>query len=357
MSRDEFDALAATATRARVDLTAATSTRPVPPLTERTRGRAPGRRPGWSRPLRSPLLAGLALAVFMFGLLVGINVMRGHAPGPDHFVASVSAGDRPVAVASDGRTLWVIDQGRGRLLAIDARTLARRWEVAVGPHPVALAYGFGAIWVVDSGDRKLRKLASDDGRLLGQANTSLDPVGVLTTADRVWVLAAGNATIDGYDPQTVLQDRSGTLLPGGTSAAGGVDALWVASSGILRRVPAPGGDSTSFDVGAPVRLVAAGGPAVWAAASDGRLLAVDPASGRVLARVALPGAPTAITVLGDGVAVATDDGSVTRVASVGAQPVLVARTGATLTSLAASQDVLVGVSPGSGLLYRMEVTP
>jgi hypothetical protein len=64
---------------------------------------------------------------------------------------------------------------------------------------VAVASGFGAVWVVDAGDRQLRQLAPADGRELRKANTSLDPIAVVTT-DRVWVLSFGNATADGYDP-------------------------------------------------------------------------------------------------------------------------------------------------------------
>jgi DNA-binding beta-propeller fold protein YncE len=358
MSHDNhFDTLASTATRARADLATATLARPIPPIGAQVRRQSARRRSWWPRLLGSPVLAGLALAVFMLGVLVGINVIGGHRSTSDHFVASVSGGDQPVAVATDGRTVWVADQGRGRLLALDAKTLAPRWDVAVGPHPVAVTYGLGALWVVDSGGRHLLKIAPADGHLLGQSNTSLDPVGVVTTQDRVWVLSAGNATVDGYDPQTLLQDRAGLGLPGPTSAAPGAGVVWVASGGALHRVPTAGGDGTVFDVGGPVRLVAAGTSAVWVATDDGRLLTVDPASGQVLARTALAGAPTAIAAGGDGVAVATDDGTVSWIASTGAAPVVVARTGATVSSLVVSQHLLFGVGPVSGLLYRMEITP
>jgi hypothetical protein len=46
---------------------------------------------------------------------------------------------------------------------------------------VAVASGFGAIWVVDAGDRQLRQLSPTDGHELRKANTSLDPIAVVTT--------------------------------------------------------------------------------------------------------------------------------------------------------------------------------
>jgi len=44
-------------------------------------------------------------------------------------------------------------------------------------------------------------------------------------------------------------------------------------------------------------------------------------------------------------------------AAPGAPPVTVGRTGTSLVSLALVGDLLVGVSPDTGLLYRMQITP
>jgi DNA-binding beta-propeller fold protein YncE len=172
-----------------------------------------------ARLLRSPVLVGLVAALFVLGILIGIGSVRERDRFPHNVLASVDAGDRPSAVATDGTTVWVADEGSGRVLAFDARRLSVRWVASVGPRPVALAYGFGALWVLDAGDRKLRELDPGDGNVLGTANTSIDPVAV-TILDRVWVLAAGNATVDGYNPQTLTQDRSGLPLVAPTSNHG-----------------------------------------------------------------------------------------------------------------------------------------
>jgi DNA-binding beta-propeller fold protein YncE len=343
------DTLAGRASRARQDLNALTTLRPVPPP---VRPRRLGRIivPGW---LRSPLAAALAVALFVLGVLVGFRTVQERATPVGGVLASVSAGGRPSSVATDGSTVWVADAGSGRVIAFDLATLGQRWAVSVGPHPVALSYGLGAIWVVDSGDRQLRKLSPADGHVLGRANTSIDPAGV-TTTDRVWVLAAGNATADGYDPQTLQQDRSARNLSRPTAIAADAGGLWVVASGQLHHVPATGGDGTVVDLGPTLDLVAAGPQTVWATSVDRELLGIDPATGRIRTRIALPGQATAITAGGAGVAVATDDGSVTWVADPTAQPALT-RTGAVLTSLALAGHQLVGASPATGLLYRMEI--
>jgi len=350
------DHLAGLASRARLDLNAATTRRPVPVLPGRSLRRAapapatPARR----RPLRSPVLVAAATALFVLGILIGIGSVGDRGRLPHNVLASVAAGDRPSAVATDGTTVWVADEGSGRVLAYSARNLSLRWAVAVGPRPVAIAYGFDAVWVVDAGDRKLRKLAPADGHLLGQASTSIGPV-ALSTVDRVWVLAAGNNTVDGYDPQAITQNRSGVGLPGPTSFAVGSGAVWAATSDGLLRVILAGGDAVAVDAGGPVSLVASDGQLLWLASAGGEMRAFDPAIGQVLARTALPGTPTAIAAGRTGVAVATDDGTVSFVRAPGESPIVLAHTGAALSSLAITGDRLLGTSPTTALLYRMEI--
>jgi hypothetical protein len=306
--------------------------------------------------LRSHLAAGIAVATFVLGVLVGIGTMLGRGGQSGSVLASVAAGDRPTSIATDGRTAWVADAGSGRVIAFDIGTLATEWAVSVGPRPTAISYGLGALWVVDAGDQQLRELSPVDGHLIGQANTSLDPVGLATT-DRVWVLAPGNATADGYDPQTLQQDRSALNVPQATAVVGDSGGLWVVSGGQLHRIPDAGGDGAVVDLGAAIDLIAEGTDTLWAASADRELIAVDPTTGGVLARIALPGKATAIAAGPTGVGVATDDGSVTWVDQPGAAPVELSRTGTILTSAAIAGHQLVGTSPDTGLLYRMEITP
>ena len=351
-----IDHLAGVAARARLDLNSATTVRPVPVLPGRSlRRAAPAPAPrGRARLLRSPVLVGLAAALFVLGILIGIGSVRERERFPHNVLASVEAGDRPSAVATDGTTVWVADEGSGRVLAFDARRLSVRWVASVGPRPVALAYGFGALWVVDAGDRKLRELDPGDGHVLGLANTSIDPVAV-TILDRVWVLAAGNATVDGYNPQTLTQDRSGRGLFSPTSVTVGSGVLWVATRDGLCRVLPTGGDASTVDTGGAASLVAAGGQLVWLTSATGEVRAFDPATSRVLSRAALPGRPTAIAAAGTGVAVATDDGTISYLDAPGASPRVLAHTGAVLSNLAVAGDLLLGTSPTTALLYRMEI--
>jgi len=290
----------------------------------------------------------------VLGMVVGIGYVRGGGLNP-RVLASVAAGDRPVSVATDGHTIWVADAGAGRVIAFNAGSLDVEWTIAAGPRPVAIAYGQGAVWVVDAGDRRLRKLDPASGRVLGQASTSIDPVAVVVT-NVVWVVSAGNATVDGYDPQTLQQSHAILPAPNGTSFGAAANALWVGGGGQLRRAPAEGGVATVVDLGVQVDLIATSGGPLWATTADGQLLAIDAETNVIEARVALSGHATALAADGTAVAVATDDGRVSWFARPGATSVTVSRTGVVLTSLALIDHRIFGTSPDSGLLYRMEIT-
>jgi hypothetical protein len=69
---DEVDVLARAAARARQDLNAVTSLRPVPALPSQSRRHGRARGGGWRGLLRSPAFSGVAVVVLVLGILVGI---------------------------------------------------------------------------------------------------------------------------------------------------------------------------------------------------------------------------------------------------------------------------------------------
>jgi len=79
-SSNDIDVLASVAARARQDLHALTSLRPVPALPERWSRYGGARGGGSRRPLRSSAVAGLAVAGLVLGILIGIRLMGYGAP-------------------------------------------------------------------------------------------------------------------------------------------------------------------------------------------------------------------------------------------------------------------------------------
>ena len=69
-------------------------------------------------------------------------------------------------IAGDANSVYSVNPDSGTVAAIDAQTLAKRWETRVGDEPKTLAVGpDGRIWVTVQGEDKLVALSAADGSL------------------------------------------------------------------------------------------------------------------------------------------------------------------------------------------------
>jgi PKD repeat protein len=89
-------------------------------------------------------------------------------------------------IAGDANSVYSLNPDSGTVAAIDAQTLARRWEVRVGDEPKTLAVGpDGRIWVAVQGEDKLVALSAADGSLSATVPLAYGsgPYGVAFTPD------------------------------------------------------------------------------------------------------------------------------------------------------------------------------
>jgi YVTN family beta-propeller protein len=70
----------------------------------------------------------------------------------------ISVGSSPSALAFDGKTLWVANQGDDTVQGIDVATGSVGPTLPTGSQPVALAHDGQALWVVNAGDRTLQRI-------------------------------------------------------------------------------------------------------------------------------------------------------------------------------------------------------
>ena len=99
-----------------------------------------------------------------------------------------------IAVDAGATTLWAVNPDHGTLAALDAATMARRYEVPVGARPAAVAVGAdGRVWVTSSEEDRVTVLAGADGRALARIALppGAEPQGILVVDDRVYVACAG----------------------------------------------------------------------------------------------------------------------------------------------------------------------
>lgn len=227
-----------------------------------------------------------------------------------HQMTIVKAADRrrtsvalpvdPQYLASGAGGVWVFD-GLARLVELDPGSAQvagsrRLWPCSVagrsGAHPACGGGGVvvagGRVWVgkapdaayaapngilvqVDPGD--LRRLGQVPGVTIGQLGAG---------AGAVWSMgSAGGLEMDRVDPASGRVERQalGGTANRPTNIVSAFGFVWAGSSRGLYRF-APGG-SVSFRLPAPATAIASAPDGIWVATGQGRILRLNPSSGKV----------------------------------------------------------------------------
>jgi streptogramin lyase len=191
-------------------------------------------------------------------------------------VPGVTTGDGSVWLSGPRTTMVRIDPGSGEEIAsIDLGTTVR-----------AVAFGEGMAWA--GTNDSLARIDPALNRVTGTVATPLGTAGVAVGSGNVWVTGESGDEVVRVDPDTLeITARIEAHLPGPIDAS--ADDVWFGfqNDAKLNRV-----DPTSARVTATVRLderltrpiplsIAIGDTAVWVAVLGGRVLEIDPRTGRV----------------------------------------------------------------------------
>jgi virginiamycin B lyase len=241
--------------------------------------------------LRPPLVA---LAVI--GLASGFAVASEPPAAIRHSMlelaplAKIHLGKTADWVAIIDAAVWVGTTGPDGVAEIDARTNAVRAAVPLPGKPCAgLAVGFGALWVPLCA--KPNALARVDLQtrgvtLLPNVGPADREGGITTSADSVWLVIDGRATLARIDPQT-LRVRQRIAVPRGSLNPLYSDGLiWVTRS-TGAEVTAISADSGALIAtvrsGPKPRFLAGGAGSVWTLnQGDGTLTRIDAQSERAI---------------------------------------------------------------------------
>jgi YVTN family beta-propeller protein len=251
------------------------------------------------------VLAVVVTAAVLAGVVFGVGIARrSHPPavpvvGPDPTApARVAATFRlfgdPVAMAVREADVWV---------AGNNPTWVTRWVTPTDPMtretptlalpaaPTRLVAAADAVWVLTPSDASVVRIDPATNQVVATIGVGRAPSGLAVGAGAVWISRRSDGAVVRIDPAT---DRVAATIPvgrapGAMTVAGGV--VWVAlPGGGLGRIDPASNRSTVVRVPrCCAGELAAGEGALWVAnRGDGSLVRVDPATGRVAARVLLP---------------------------------------------------------------------
>ena len=285
---------------------------------------------------------------------------------------------------AEARTALGLDPSAAQRLAPPGLVRRRRAIFATGLLVLAAAVTAGVIALTTGGDSKAASLGDGvaaldarDGGVASLIESGTTPGNVAVGEGAVWVLNT-DESVSRIDPET--RKIVGTFKPGGLPAelAAGAGALWLGNTGgrditnaivsvarldpktnrVTRTTKLPGGDRGVLPT-AGLPRIAVGAGAVWAINPDGSVSRLDPATGRLVARIDLESGAWTIAAGKEGVwFLGTDDSSVTRI-----DP----RTNRVAETIHVGTEFLWGVAVGAGsvwatareegLLWRIEPGP
>jgi YVTN family beta-propeller protein len=252
---------------------------PVAP--KRSRRRAPAA----ARPRHRAALLGLAAALLIAALVVGIL----QATGGD---------SRPILATKN--SLAVVDPTTNRVSDV----------VPIGDTPRGVAVGAGHVWTANAGDGTVTEIDPRDTHVVRTIGVGAAATDLVVAGGEVWVAAGGDNKLVRIDARSggVLETReiSRDLSASAYAISASHDAVWLGSGDTLYKVDLATHTFLSHrrDVGAGVNDVAAAGGSVWLAGSHQKVLRVSAADLRQRAVADLGVIPASLVIANGSVWVA-----------------------------------------------------
>lgn len=218
-------------------------------------------------------------------------------------VARIAIGSQPCGAASGLGSVWVAGYGTGQLARIDPRTnrVTRRIRVARGI--CHLAVRGGAVWVASDRTNVVYRVNPRRGRVVARIPVGAWPADLEFGFGSLWVSAyeLGKVRIDPLTNRVTRVYQVGGNPAGLARVDGNVWIAFGRRGTSLGRLDPVTANLTTFDIGrtGPGFLGSAFG-SLWTTTADGYAVRVDPATGRVLGSLPIPGTPAELSAAPDG---------------------------------------------------------
>lgn len=233
---------------------------------------------------------------------------------------------QPVAIASDGTTVWLFT-ATGTVERIDptTNTVAASVQVPSATNALqAMAGNASGLWITDWDANLLIRLDPQTLKTIARIPVGPQPKGILLAGNSVWIANTDGGTVDRVDPATNRIAATVTVGPPGTSGpnwfAQGFSSIWVdvPDNGTVARIdPATASLQASIPaIGAsdPCGGLAVTSDAIWVAGCDTPTLArIDPATNKLVATVDVGGYNHAFAVIGDRPWISPEGGPIVRI--------------------------------------------
>jgi hypothetical protein len=224
-------------------------------------------------------------------LVAGAVAATAGAATRTHVVAKIGVArySAPCAAAAGGKWVWVADYGASYVVRIDPRTNKVVGKTKIGNGSCGLAYGVGAMWIEDTNSSTVSRVSVTSFK---RRAIKVDAIPYDTTFGfgSAWTTAYGGGELDRIDP-ALNRVVNRWKLPQATGVVAAFGSIWATGSdGVVRVDPASHKVLARIALTGGASWTAAGADAVWVTTPTG-LTRIDPQSNTEVATITLPDAP------------------------------------------------------------------
>jgi peptide/nickel transport system substrate-binding protein len=165
----------------------------------------------------------------------------------------------------DGR-LWAADTADDALIALDARTGARRGSYPLAFRPTFVAASRDAVWAASYDAGLVAEVDPRTGRTVQSIRVGNGPAALVAVGGALWVANNLDSTVSRIDPASGSVTATVPVASGPTALAASAGSLWVASqyaASVSRLDPRTGRQERTFAVGGQPTTLAAYARGVW----------------------------------------------------------------------------------------------
>jgi DNA-binding beta-propeller fold protein YncE len=201
-------------------------------------------------------------------------------------VAPIAA---PCAAAAGGKWVWVSEYGQPYVLKIDPATNKVVSRTKIGTGSCGLGFGAGSMWIEDTSTSTVSRVSVTTGRRTA-IKVGFTPYDTTFAFGSAWTTAFTQGELERIDPaQNRVVNR--WKLEKATGVVGAFGSVWAAGSdGVIRVDPASRRVLARIAIPGGAGWTAASSDAVWVTTTTG-IARIDPQSNAVAATIPLAGAP------------------------------------------------------------------
>ena len=222
-------------------------------------------------------------------------------PAAGRIVKRTKVGGYPFGLAYGAGSLWVGSRHADVVTRLDPATGKRKARIAVGSAPYALAFGGGSVWVTNENSGTVSRIGPKRNKVIKTIRVGGGPNGIAVAFGKVWVADYGRGRLISVNAARNRVEKT-IRIPTADWITPAAGSLWVSSeTGFVYRVePATMKVLAKVAVGQNPLASAVSGDQLWVPNIDsdsvsvidletGAVIRTEPTGPQPIAAVASPG--------------------------------------------------------------------